>query len=503
MHYLADAYIAKRIDEFSINNIGIPSVVLMERAAQSVADVIVNDTDYKKIIAICGKGNNGGDAIAAVRILHDRGYDCTIFSTTSDDNLSDESQTQIKIARNNKINVIYDIEKLELQKYDVIIDGLFGVGLSKKVKGDYNRIIDMINESGCKVYSIDVPSGINCSDGSVMGNAVFADVTVTFGYKKIGLMLYPGREYSGKVIVSDKVFPIEAYNRIRSDMLSYDYSDITLLPARKNVSNKGTYGHVLVIAGGEDMSGASLLSAKAAYRTGCGLVKVITHENNRAVIGSNLPEAIISTYETTNDITNEYIINNIKWADSVVLGPGIGMSDTAEHIVSLVLSHNDKPIVIDADAINIIAGNTVYKDNHKWRDYAVLTPHLKEMSRLIENMYSASEIHDNILSVTKEYEYKNAVLVLKDAVTITCNGEKMIINNSGNNGMATAGSGDVLTGIIASLMAQGMDRLSAASLGVFIHGLAGDAAANEGNKYSLIASDIIEQLQNVCNYCNK
>ena len=160
--------------------------------------------------------------------------------------------------------------------------------------------------------------------------------------------------------------------------------------------------------------------------------------------------------------------------------------------------NNDKPIVIDADAINIIASDSEYDNYQKWRDYAVLTPHLKEMSRLVNNRYSASDIHDNIISVTKEYDYNNAVLVLKDAVTFTCNGHNTIINNSGNNGMATAGSGDVLTGIIASLMAQGMDRLSAASLGVYIHGLAGDAAADAGNQYSLIASDIIEQLINVC-----
>lgn len=493
MHYLADAYIAKKIDEYSINNIGIPSIVLMERAAQSVTDVIINDTNLKKVIAICGKGGNGGDAIAVVRLLRDCGFCCTIYINDTDEYLSIDAKTQINIARNIGIEILYDFEAIELSNYDIIIDGLFGVGLSRPVNDKYNRIISAINEADCKVYSIDVPSGINCSNGLVMGNAVQADVTITFGYNKTGLMVYPGHEYAGEIIVADKVFPNETYKAFKTNIIYYDYEDINIIPDRKNVSNKGTYGHVLIIAGSQNMSGAALLSAKAAYRTGCGLVKVLTHEDNRTIVSGNLPEAIITTYNSAEDITPDFIIDNIKWADSIVIGPGIGLSDISDKLMSLVLKYNNKPIVIDADAINIIARDNLL--NEKWGQYAILTPHLKEMSRLINNEYTAKEIHDNIISITKEYHNKKSVLVLKDAVTLTSDGSITIINNSGNNGMATAGSGDVLTGIIVSLLAMGLDRLNAAGLGVYIHGLAGDIASNEENNYSLIASDIIEKLK--------
>lgn len=498
MHYLADASIAKAIDEYSINNIGIPSVVLMERAAQCVADVIINDCGKKRLLAVCGKGNNGGDAIAVARILSDRGYECTIFITPDYDKLSVESRIQINIAENIGINIIHCIGDVDTDDYDIIVDGLFGVGLSKRVSGVYGRIIDIINDSDCKVYSIDVPSGVNCSDGRIMGAAVRADVTVTFGYNKTGLMLYPGRGSAGEVIVAEDVFPQKAYNNIKTAVSYYDTGDIRLMPDRKAVSNKGTYGHVLVIAGSEDMCGAAYLSAKAAYRSGCGLVRVFTHDSNRNVISGRLPEAILSTYRTSEDITDDFIISNIKWADAVVAGPGLGVSDTAGLIISKVLQYNNRPVVIDADAINIIAGHMYdHSYNNDWKKYAILTPHPAEMSRLIDNKYSAGEIHDNILSVTKEFEYDNSVLVLKDAVTLTGDGERTVVNNSGNNGMATAGSGDVLTGIIAAFLAEGLDRFTAASLGVYVHGLAGDMAAEHNNRYSLMAEDIIENLNTV------
>lgn len=497
MHYLANAYTAKKIDQYTINNIGIPSCVLMERAAQCVANVIANESETQKVIAMCGKGNNGGDAIAVARILHDKGFSCTILMTSTDDKLSPESLSQINIARNIGIEIIYSVCNINIDDFDIIIDGLFGIGLSKPIRDEYNSIINIINESDCTVYSIDIPSGINCSDGSVMGNAVNTDVTITFGYNKLGLMLYPGREYAGRVIVVNDVFPNVSYNKIQTTYFCYDRDDINLVPARKSVSNKGTYGHVLVIAGSDNMSGAAFLSAKAAYRTGCGLVKILTHDNNRNILSTQLPEAIISIYCNTDDITDELIIESIKWADSIVIGPGLGMSDESELLVTKVLKHNFRPMVIDADAINIIAKKDMYNKDAAWCNNVVLTPHLKEMSRLINNQFSTEYIHDNILNISKEFIYNDAVLVLKDAVTCTSDGNNVIVNNSGNNGMATAGSGDVLTGIIAALLAQGSDRFTAASLGAYIHGLAGDEAANKCGYYSLMANDIIESLSTV------
>lgn len=498
MQYIADNLIAKYIDDISINTIGVPSIVLMERAAEAVANIIASASDISNsILVICGKGNNGGDGIAIARLLHNRGYDVTIHMFSDSETITKDSKIQYNIAVNCDVAIK---ESYDINSYDVIVDAIFGVGLSKNVEGRYKEIIEQINASEAKVYAVDVPSGVNGSDGRIMGVAVKADVTVTFGLRKFGLVLYPGCEYAGKVIVAEDVFPRKAYNIANINSFCYGQEDIKrLLPIRKPVSNKGTYGHVLIIAGSKGMSGACYLAAKAAYRSGCGLVKIITHEDNRLILQNLVPEAIVSVYDDHTYINYEWLKEDIRWADSIVIGSGLGKSVAAKKLIDTVINNTDKATVIDGDGINIIAESNIYNKDAGWTANVILTPHLKEMSRLICNEMKAQEIHDNIIDVADRYCYNDVVLVLKDARTLVKYNNKTYINLSGNDGMATAGSGDVLAGIIGAFSAMGLDRFTAASLGVYIHGLAGDFAANDCNRYSMIASDIVDGIMEVYN----
>lgn len=503
MKYLVDAAKMKAIDEYTSNMLGIPSLVLMEKAAMAIVELIRSKiTRNDRILAVCGTGNNGGDGIAAVRMLKGLGYNADVLIIGDEKRATDQTKQQLFIARNLDVKVYNNVK---VSEYTVIIDAIFGIGLSKPVVGVFEQVIETINASDNKVFSVDIPSGIHADNGKIMNIAVKADYTITFGVNKIGLVLYPGCEYAGELLVADIGFPKKAIENVKPSVFYYENEDLTRLPLRKNYSNKGTFGKVLIIAGSRNMSGACYLSAKAACRTGAGLVKVLTVEDNRSIIQSLLPEAILSTYDPSNlknKLEVDRIIQELKWATSIVIGPGIGISAASDHLLDIVLNHTNVPIVIDADAITMLAGKSQYisKDNEKecycdidLPENVVVTPHLKEMSRLLD--CEVFNVKENLLPVTvNAVKGKRYVLALKDARTIVSDGVRSYINLSGNNGMATAGAGDVLTGIIAAMLAQGIDRFDATALSVYVHGLAGDKAIESKSVYSLIASDIIEAL---------
>lgn len=507
MKYLANAQKAKYIDKISTEKYYIPSAVLMERAAYETAKVIMHEEEYlKNILVIAGSGNNGGDAIAVGRMLHESGYSVDIYPVKPADSMTELALLQYNIAVSAGVNIIEDTERYDemFSGYDIIIDGIFGVGLSRDVTGKYADIIDSVNNTDSRIYSIDVPSGINASTGQVMKTAVRAHHTVTYGLLKTGLVLYDGREYAGTVSVKDIGFPKRAVEDADICEFCYDRTDICRLPGRKSLSNKGTYGKVLVIAGGKGMSGAAFMSAKSAYRSGCGLVKVLTCADNVSTIQKMLPEVITAGIDW-NDYPDavEIISREVSWADAVVLGPGLGTDRMACAIVENVLKYSTCSLVIDADAVNIIANkeneeiHRLYRDNP---DRIIITPHLKEMSRLSGD--DIGKMREDMSGYAKEYCACNTgiILVLKDACTVVSDGNTVFLNMSGNDAMATGGSGDALTGIIASFMAQGLKRYDAAGLGVYVHGLAGDDACARLNRYSVMAGDIIESLCNVLVY---
>lgn len=495
MKYILNAAEAKEVDQISIKEIGIPSVVLMEKASMALADcvekvcAIHNIQQNIKILAVCGMGNNGGDGVACARLLKERGYNASIFLVGDISKATAEINTQISIASNLEVEFI---TKPKDNEYTVIIDALFGIGLSRDITGEYAEYIKWINSRKSSIIiSADIPSGISADTGKVYGCAVKADYTVTFGYNKRGIILFPGAFYSGIVTVADIGFPNKAVQKVCPNSFTYEKEDLKrLMPVRGMRTNKGNFGKVLVIAGSAGMSGACFFAAKAAYRTGCGLVRIATAKENLSILKTKLPEAITDSYE-------DGIKEAVQWADVIAIGPGIGTDETAKKLVSEVLRIKDKPVVIDADAINVLPRCAVEGDGpgmYYIGSNFIITPHLKEMSRLTGA--SVESIQKNLIIYASCHK-SGCVVVLKDARTVVSDGKHIYINTTGNNALATGGSGDVLCGIISGLLAQGMDVMKAASLAVFIHGLTAELYTENKNRYSMIASDIIEELQNI------
>lgn len=494
MNYLVNADKARLIDTISIEKYGMPAIVLMERAAYETAGLICNDIILSDaILVVAGNGNNGGDAIAVGRILFEYGYNVTIYFAGNKEKMSDQCRLQYNIASKSGITIVDEITEYEsrFKEYDILVEGLFGVGLKRDISGTYYDIIKAMNICNSKVYSIDIPSGIDASTGQVRGIAVKAAKTVTYGLMKTGLMLHPANEYAGKVIVKEIGFPKRAQNDSQLYELTYDLKDLDKLPVRYKYANKGTYGKVLVVAGSDDMNGAAYLSAKAAYKCGSGLVKIMTCRENIPVLQTMLPEALYTQYSKEN------VAEEAGWADCIVIGPGIGQKDIAKEMLINIIKLSSCPLIIDADAINLLAYN---KDSELTELYDVnseriiITPHMKEMSRLTGD--AISSMKENISEYVLKYcnSFKDIVLVLKDSCTVVSDGKTVYFNSSGNDGMATGGSGDVLTGVIAAYIAGGLDRYEAAKLGVYVHGLAGDKAAAAYNRYYITATDIIDGL---------
>lgn len=502
----------KLVDRYTIEEIKIPSLVLMERAAYEIYVGIKNLINHDhNIIIVCGVGNNGADGLALARILitEDIKANIAIMVLGDEDNATDEFKLQREILfdklKCDKISVSDCAERSDIfEHYDIIIDAIFGIGLKRDVKGKYAAVIDSINTArknkGVYTVSIDAPSGIDTDTGAVMGTAVNADMTVTFGVNKKGLILYPGAEYAGKVIVKNIGFPQDSFDRGFQYGFYYTKTDLRRIPERCSYSNKGTYGKILVIAGSKDMCGAAYMSAKSAFRTGAGLVKIFTVDENKETLQKMLPEAIISTYNKDNPDMETYK-SQLDFADVIIIGPGMGTGSYQCDLVREVLN-TKKPVVVDADALNNISLNDDLR--MFYHEKCIITPHVGEMSRLTH--IPVNGIKTDLQRTAEEYAAENGIVcVLKDARTVISDRNKNIyFNMSGNNGMATAGSGDVLTGIIAGLAAAGADIYEAACLGTYIHGLAGDTAAEKKGAHSMMATDIIDEIENViksrCDY---
>lgn len=478
----------KKADSYTINKLGIPSAVLMERAAISIADLICeNETKDKTVLIVAGTGNNGADGLAVGRMLYLKGYSICVYI------LGDITKAGGEFIR--QLNILKNIGVPITDKYtnaDIIVDAIFGVGLSRKAEGIYADVIKQINQGRNTVYSVDIPSGTDADTGKILGIAVKADYTVTFGCYKIGTVLYPGADYCGNVTVADIGIPDISYENNVSPIKYAVEDDLKFIPPRPNYSNKGTYGKVLVIAGSRDISGAAVLCAKAAFRVGAGLVRVFTAEENREVIQKLIPEAMVNVYNTEK-FDKKALKACLKWCDVAAVGPGLSTGVIQKQIVEEVLE-SKIPSVIDADGINNIAEEEKLKK--KLHKNIIITPHPGEMARLLN--ISVKEIAEDVIKCAESANYRyNINCVLKDARTVTVTDKQVFINLTGNNGMATAGSGDVLTGIMAGLIAVGVSFENAAVLAPYIHGIAGDRAVEKTSKAGLMATDIIEELKQI------
>lgn len=495
MEYAATREEMQSIDQYTIEEIGIPGMVLMEKAAMATCEeIIARFTKDKTVLVVTERGNNGGDGIVVARILSSLGYKVDIYEIGGVRRASKQYASQKEIAMHLELSFL---EELPENDYDIIIDAIFGVGLSREISGIQRQVIEKLNKkSGIKI-AIDVPSGIDASTGKVMGVAFLADYTVTFGLNKVGLILYPGAEYAGEILVKDIGFPKKAVETIAPKTVFYTKEDRDKLPKRKADSNKGTYGRVLIIAGSKNMSGAAYFNAKAAYRSGCGLVQIFTHESNRVILQTKLPEAVLTTYEEAAD-AREKLEEAIKRADVIVFGSGMGNTYFTRNLLLFVQSIAKVPIVLDADGINCIHMEGEKSiELSKFLAPCIITPHMKEMARLMR--MDISSIKRDIIQTAKICAKDNHIIcVLKDVRTVVMDEQSQTyINITGNHGMAKGGSGDVLAGIIGGLLAGGLEPVEAARMGVFCHGMAGDFAKEEKGAYSMLASDIIEQLPSV------
>lgn len=506
MEYLADSHTMKAVDNCSIQEFKIPSVVLMERAALGVSVFIKelieknNHNKCVKAVCVCGSGNNGADGLAVARQLNEDGINvCVVLAGASQG--TEEYRLQKDIVARLGIECMEYDGNIDFSEYDYIVDAIFGIGLSRNIEGSYAHIVEAVNEAGkmgAVVVAVDIASGINADNGQIMGVAVKADYTVTFGYKKTGIMFYPGATYSGNVEVVNAGFVPASVLHSKVDgfgsTFTYTEADIDRLMVRTPDSNKGTYGKALIIAGSKNMGGAAVLSASAAYRSGIGLVKVLTHEANRIPVLVKMPECLITTYQENMPLAAE-LHTDFTWAGSIAAGPGLSRSGVAAEITRCVLEADNKVRVLDADALNIIAAEHIdFKGSPDGS--IIVTPHLKEMSRLTGE--SVADIKKDLVQCAKKYAVKHqCICVLKDARTVVTDGTNVYINCTGNDGMSTGGSGDVLTGLIGGMTAMGIDAFDAACLSVYVHGRAGDMAAAKKGRAGMTASDIAEAVSYV------
>jgi len=496
----------KKAERLTIDNYGIPGLVLMETAGRACADFV--DAEYgpgagKSAVIVAGKGNNGGDGYVIARCLLQMGWTVSVFVVAEKDCIGGDAEKNLSLLDPSIVRYCPDPGDLLPFRADfgcasAVIDALLGIGITKEVAGVYAEAIEMINSLRRPVIAVDIPSGIDASSGRVLGVAVRADVTVTFAFAKIGHVVYPGRSYTGKLIPVDIGLPRE----VAAEAEYFDYLDIEtigpLLKFRDRCGHKGSYGHCLIIAGSTGKTGAAALSANSAVRAGSGLVTLAIPASLNPILEIKTTESMTHPLEDgrkghLGEKNLAAILQAICGKDAVALGPGISSTMDTAVLVQRLVKDCPVPMVLDADGLNAVAGDVSILLQKKSPEI-VLTPHPGEMSRLTG--LSIARIESDRIAVVREFAMRYAVyLVLKGAGTVVASPDGSIaINGSGNPGMASGGMGDVLTGIIVSLLGQGYPAREACRLGVFLHGHAADLVAREKGEIGINATDVLERI---------
>lgn len=502
---IATAKQVKNIDRRATREFGIPGPVLMENAASAIMAEMEKYFDGLigvRVGIICGKGNNGGDGLALARRLSIRGVPVRVallasFTAVSGEakvNLSILRKMDVEITQNASARFVADISEWS----DIIVDAILGVGLSSPLKGLYAQAVDTINASGRPVVAIDVPTGIDSDTGAVMGTAIMADLTVTMAVLKRGIMVFPGARNAGEVRIADIGIPSEVIEKEKINVrLLNKGSLLGILGRRDQDAHKGDFGHLLVIAGSPGKAGAATMTAKSALRTGTGLVSVGTPNGLVPIIQQQVFEAMCIPSAESIDGTiglgaETELLKVAAKMSACAIGPGLSTHYETVTMVRSFLQQITIPIVIDADGLNALIGYLdVIKKN---KGPVIMTPHPGEMARLLG--ITISDVQKDRIGIATVFAVKyNVTIVLKGAGTVVANPDGLVyINNTGNPGMATGGTGDALTGMIGGFLAQGFASLQAACLGVYLHGLAGDLAAKEKGEAGMIAGDLIEKI---------
>lgn len=567
MEYIVDAKEMQRADGNTIQYFGVPQLVLMERAALAARDAILQkwseiSRENVRILVAAGNGNNGGDGVALARLMFLMGQNVTVLVSGQEEKYSSAMRKQMeilekysdngmekkkeavdgsdksesfvsansgqKIKDGRSLRIITDEEwKTEAGRdtrdYDLVVDALFGIGLSREISGIYREKIEWLNQLSGKKAALDISSGVSAQDGSVLGCAFSADMTITFGFQKRGMLLYPGRELCGEQKVADIGITVESFLGEYPAGITLDKkADHTAraFVSRSQNSHKGSFGKVLLMAGSAGMPGAALLAGEAVLRSGAGMLRIVSPSENREIIMTRLPETMYQAAEADTDWGKL-----LGWCDAVVIGPGIGQDEAAaenmENILTLMSEKEwRKPLVLDADGLNLLAASDrlseLLKTYTAQGGIVVMTPHMAELARLLH--CDMRELQAARLEKMEQYVRENGVILVgKDAATIVGYADKAgafryYINQTGNSGMATAGSGDVLSGIMGALAAMtAVERKTGDKTGttaktekeayfeiayeaVYLHGLAGDMAADQYGEVSMKAGDLIKVL---------
>lgn len=488
---VATRQIMRSIDNYCIDTLKIPGVVLMENAALKVIENI-NLDKYKSFVVVCGKGNNGGDGFAVARHLLIMGKTVEVFLVGTEDGLSADCKINHDILKNmgvviNRLSNVEDANEFResLNRCEVTLDAIFGTGLSKNVEGEYDMIISLMNENSSYIISIDVPSGFDSDSGRILGNCIRANKTISFQLYKRGFLNYGTDKFTGEVIVEDIGIPQFVVNKFHENEFIMDREMVKEhLVTRNKYAHKGDYGRVLVVAGSKGFTGAAYIATQGAVKSGAGLVTLCCREDIIEVLSSKLVEAMTIGFED-----KEKVNKLIERCNSIAVGPGMGVCNSTYEMVTNIIYKAKCPLVIDADGINVLKDNleVLKKKNND----IVITPHVGEMSTITG--MPIEYIQENRIQVAKKFAKDYGVIVLlKGYNTIITNGEITIINPTGNSSMASGGMGDCLTGMVASLIGQGYEPMEAACIGTFVHGYCGERLSEK--MFCVDASHIIDKI---------
>lgn len=513
---VATAEQMQELDRKAVETYRIPGILLMENAGRGATEVILAsfpDLREKKVAIIAGKGNNGGDGFVIARHLMNQGIPVKVILLTDPKSLRGDAETNHYIFHRMKGEVIpapsikdYQKVKRDVEKAGLLIDAMFGTGLDAEVRGYYREVIDHLNALQKPIVAIDIPSGLNANTGKPLGVAVRATLTVTFGLPKMGLLLSPGTDYAGTLKVIDIGIPknLVEEEKVQVHLLEEEEIRRFLSVPRRPDTHKGDYGHLLVIAGSVGKTGAAAMVCEAALRMGAGLVTLAIPKSLNAIMETKLTEVMTEPLPETPKQTLSLrafhsILRLCENKKAVVIGPGLGTFKETQSLILKLIKSIDLPMIIDADGLNALAAQPKLLPISNRS--IVLTPHPGEMARLTHS--TVKEVQDNRMGISRNFSQSSHThLVLKGYRTliVTPKGE-VYINPTGNSGLATGGTGDVLSGMIGGMVCQGFDLLSSLQASVFLHGLAGDEVALELGEKSLVATDLIRKIPGLLKQC--
>ena len=498
----------READRRTVEDIGIPSLVLMENAGRQIVaamEAFFPDLADRRVAVISGKGNNGGDGFVVARTLHQRGIDVSVFVVGQIAEVKGDARVNLEILGRLGITVVeiadegqWDLHFSEISEHELIVDAMFGTGLKSALSGIYETIIADINGSATPVVSIDVPSGMSADTHDLIGDSIDATVTVTLGAPKLPLILPPAEEKSGEVVIADIGIPagiIEALEGPRVELLTREQIRALISPRAADV-HKGDFGRVLIVSGSRGKTGAAVLAAAGALKSGAGLVTVATPRGIVPIVAAHAPEFMTEPLEETVDGTVHFAaaeqVLGIR-TDVIAVGPGLGRGEGVQTFVRELIDKSATPLVLDADALNACADEPAALVGRDGRD-VIITPHPGEMARLVG--CTIDDVQADRLGISRDFATSHKLyVVLKGYRTIVATPDgKVFVNPTGSPGMATGGTGDVLTGMLAAWLAQLLDADAACRLAVYLHGAAGELADADQGEVSMTAGDLVDHI---------